>query len=296
MIYNMSDSKLPKILITGATGNIGTELTRYLSSRQVPFTAMIRSRKDAVKFANMPAASVIVGDFNDEQSLSTALTGIDRAFLLTNSSAEAETQQRNFVEAASKAGVRHIVKLSQWAADVHSPVRFLRYHAVVENLIRESGMAYTFLRPNLFMQGLLGFRDTIIHQSRFFGAIGDAKISLVDTRDIAAVAAAALTGAGHENKIYNLTGPEALSHQELAAKLSNVLGRRIDFVDVPSEALLQMLLGVGFPEWQAAGLIEDYAHYKRGEAQEIGDGVVEATGILPESFDLFASDYAALFS
>jgi uncharacterized protein YbjT (DUF2867 family) len=292
----MSDSKSPKILITGATGNIGTELTRYLSSRQVPFTAMIRSRKDAVLFADMPTATVIVGDFNDEKSLFAALTGIDRAFLLTNSSAEAEAQQCNFVKAASKAGVGHIVKLSQWAADVHSPVRFLRYHAVVENLIRESGMAYTFLRPNLFMQGLLGFRDTIIHQNKFFGAIGEAKISLVDTRDIAAVAAAALTGTGHENKIYNITGPEALSHQELADNLSKVLGRHIQFVDVPSEALLQMLLGVGFPQWQAEGLVEDYAHYKRGEAQAIADGVFEATGLLPRSFDLFAGDYAALFS
>lgn len=157
-------------------------------------------------------------------------------------------------------------------------------------------MAYTFLRPNLFMQGLLAFRETIIGQGKFFAAIGDAKISAIDVRDIAAAAAAALTEEGHEGKTYELTGPQALSHGEMAKKLSGALGRRIEFVDVPPEAMGQALTAAGLPVWQVDGLIEDYAHYSRGEAAEVTSGVQEATGKAPRSFDDFAREYAHVFS
>ncbi|KQS34043.1 SDR family oxidoreductase [Dyadobacter sp. Leaf189] len=291
----METAKSPKILITGATGNIGKELTQYLSGKGTPFRAMVRSL-DKVNAEYQLNAEYVTGDFNDALSLQSSLTGIEKAFLLTNSSELAEAQQLRFVELAVKAGVKHIVKLSQWAADLHSPVRFLRYHAAVEQAIIESGVKYTFLRPNLFMQGLLEFRDTIRYQDQFFGAIGEAKVSVVDTRDIAAAAGEALTSAAHENRIYNLTGPEALSHYEMAAQLSEAAGRNIRFVDIPSEALRDMLRHVGLPDWQAEGLIEDYAHYKRGEAASIETGVREATGQEPRSFNAFAADYTALFA
>jgi len=288
-------SQLPSILITGATGNIGKELTKYLSEKGIAFRAMVRSVEDAKDLAALPGATLIEGNFNNINSLENALKGAKKAFLLTNSSELAEQQQRTFVEIAANSGVKHIVKLSQWAADENSPVRFLRYHAVVERLIKESGITYTFLRPNLFMQGLLGFRQPIIHQDRFHGAVGDSKISLVDVRDIAEAAGEALTKSGHENKIYNLTGPEALSHYNLAEKLSSAVGREVQFVDVSSDVLGEMLHAVGFPEWQAEGLVEDYVHYKAGEASEIASGIFDATGHEPRDFEGFANDYAAYF-
>lgn len=284
------------IIITGATGNIGTQLTKLLAALKVPFRAMVRQTEDAKSFADLEGVEVVVGDFNDEKTIAAVLRGIERAFLLTNSSEQAEKQQTVFVEAAQKAGIKHLVKLSQWAASTDSPVRFLRYHASVEQKIKDSGIAYTFLRPNLFMQGLLGFKETIINQNKFFAAIGDAKISVVDVRDIAAVAAAALTEDGHENKIYNLTGPEALSHKEMAKKLSAALGRQIQFADVLPEAMREALNSAGFPDWQADGLIEDYAHYSRGEAAEIASGIQDATGKPPRTFEDFALDYASAFS
>ncbi|NIJ52820.1 SDR family oxidoreductase [Dyadobacter arcticus] len=291
----MSDSKSPKILITGATGNIGKELIKYLSAKKIPFKAMVRSLDNTAEIKAVPFAEVVKGDFDDKVSLVNALSGIEHAFLLTSSSAKAGEQQMRFVDEAVKSGVRHIVKLSQWAADENSTVRFLRYHAIVENHIRESGIHFTFLRPNLFMQGLLGFRDSIRFHGQFFGAIGDAKISLVDTRDIAAAAGESLIDPKHENKTYDLTGPEALSHHELAEKLSGAIGNEIQFVDIPSDALREMLLQVGFPQWQADGLVEDYAHYKRGEAAVVTSGVLDATGFAPRSFDNFAQDHAQLF-
>ena len=148
--------KSPNILITGATGSIGTELTKILSAQGVPFRAMVRSIQQNQELDRLEGATLIEGDFNDAASVRQALQGIDRAFLLTNSSEQAETQQSTFVEVAKQSGLQHIVKLSQWAADLHSPVRFLRYHAVVENKIRESGIAYTFLRPNFVYAGFVG--------------------------------------------------------------------------------------------------------------------------------------------
>jgi len=291
----MAEKNVAEILITGATGNVGRELVKQLSTRKVPFRAMIRSMKDATALAAVAGAEIVVGDFDDAESLARALQGMKRVFLLTNSSERAETQQLTFVETARRAGAKHIVKLSQWAASTDSPVRFLRYHAAVEAKIKDSGIAYTFLRPNLFMQGLLGLRETIIAQGKFFAAIGEARISAIDVRDIGAAGAAALTEEGHQGKTYNLTGPQALSHGEMAEKLSAVLGRRIEFVGIPPEVMREVLLGARVPVWQADGLIEDYAHYSRGEAAEVARGVQDATGQPPRCFEEFASDYAPAF-
>ena len=283
------------ILITGATGSNGTEIVKRLASRNVQVRAMVRNRDRASAIA-VPNVEVVEGDFDRSATLLSALADVERAFLLTNSSERAEAQQIAFIDAARRSGVKHIVKLSQFEADASSPVRFLRYHAAVEAALQASGIAYTFLRPNLFMQGLLNFRSTIATQSAFYAAVGNAKVSAVDTRDIAEVAVAALTEAGHEGKIYELTGPQALTHAEMAERLSAVLGRRITFVDISPEAMRDTLLGLGFPVWQADGLLEDYAHYRRNEAAAVKPGVHNAIGKDPRSFEVFARDYAALFS
>ncbi len=156
-------------------------------------------------------------------------------------------------------------------------------------------MAHTFLRPNLFMQGLLNFAPTIATQGAFYAAAGDAKVSVVDVRDIADAAVAALTVPGHEGRTYELTGPQALTHAEMASTVSEALGRPVRFVDIAPEVMRDSLARLGFPDWQADGLIEDYAHYRRGEAAGITTGVRDATGNEPRSFDRFAADYAAAF-
>lgn len=267
----------PTILITGATGSIGQELTKTLSQREIRFRAMVRNPRQESELSALPGVDIVVGDFNDATTIATALRGIERAFLLTPSSEEAEVQQLRFVEEARKVGTRHVVKLSQLAADENSPVRFLRYHAVVEKAIRKSGLDFTFLRPNLFMQGLLSFRSSIAQSGQFSAPIGEAQISIVDVRDIAAVAAAALTEAGHTGQTYTLTGPESLTHADMAAELSEALSKPITFVNSTPEMMRAMLEHIGFPAWQADGLIEDYAHYSRNEAAALSTGVLDAT-------------------
>lgn len=284
------------ILVTGATGTNGKELVKLLASRNVPLSAMVRSTDKPKEIAKLPGVEAVAEDFDDPDFTARALQGVERAFLLTNSTERAEAQQCNFVGAAARAGVRRIVKLSQHGASEASPVRFLRYHAAVERAIEQSGMAYTFLRPNLYMQGLLAFAKPIREQGVFFAAAGDPKVSVVDARDNVAVAAAALTGSGHEGRIYALTGPAALTHAEMAAGLTDTLRRPASFIDISPEAMREALLGMHVPAWQADGLIEDYAHYRRGKAAAVIPGVQDATGEPPRDFAAFARDYAFAFS
>src|SRR5918993_2448598 len=283
------------ILVTGATGNNGTEILKRLLTADVPVRVMVRNRERASAIAS-PHVEVVEGDFDRPETLLAALDGVQRAFLLTHSSERAQAQQIAFVDAARQSGVTHVVKLSQFAAYANAPDRFRRYHAVVEATLQASELAYTILRPNLYMQGLLNFRATIATQNAFYAAAGDAKVSMVDVRDNAEVAVAALTEPGHEGKIYELTGPQALTHAEMAEGLSKALGRQVAFVDIPPEAMRDAFLGFRAPEWPGDGLGEDYAHYRRGEAEAVTSGVQDALGKAPRSFEEFARDYAPMFS
>ncbi len=281
------------ILVTGATGNTGRPLVGALARLGAPVRAMVRD--PASRTALPDGVQVAVADFDDAASLAAALDGAGRAYLVTPSSEQAEAQQKRFADLAAAAGVRHLVVLSQLAAAEDSPVRFLRYHAAVERHVLGLGIGYTFLRPNLFFQGLLALAKPIAAEGRFFAPIGDAPVSAVDVRDIADVAAAVLTQAGHEGATYTLTGPAAVTHAEMAAALGAALGRGITFTDVPPEAFAESLHGV-LPPWQAEGLLEDYAHYRRGEAAMVSTAVAEVTGHPAMDFAQFARDYAPAFS
>ena len=229
-------------------------------------------------------------------TLRAALAGVSRAYLVTSSSPDAEAQQIRFAELAASSGVTHLVKLSQFAAHEASPVRFLRYHAAVERRIRELGIDFTFVRPNLYFQGLLAFAPTISTMGRFFAPIGDARVSAVDVRDIARVAAAALTEPGHAGETYTVTGPAAITHREIAQAIGQAIGREVTFENASPEAFSAALQSFHVPAWQVEGLIEDYAHYQRGEAQEVTDSVRRVTGTPPLDIGRFARDYAAAFS
>jgi uncharacterized protein YbjT (DUF2867 family) len=258
-----------------------------------PVRAMVRAAGDHSRLPE--GVEIAVADFDDPASLAAALTGTGRAYLVTPSSEQAEAQQLRFADLAAQAGVRHLVKLSQLAAAPDSPVRFLRYHAAVEQHVRDLGIGYTFLRPNLFFQGLLAFAKSIAADGRFFAPIGDAAVSAVDVRDIADVAAVALSEPGHEGVTYTLTGPAAVTHAQIAAALTAATGHEITFTDAPPEAFAGALHGI-MPPWQVDGLIEDYAHYRRGEAAAVSPAVAEVTGRPPRDVAQFARDYASAFS
>jgi uncharacterized protein YbjT (DUF2867 family) len=283
------------ILVSGATGNTGSALLQELEHRGAVVRALVRSSKDAARLPNT-SATVSVGNFDDPRSLEAAFEGVTRAYLVTPSGPQAEAQQLRFADLAAAAGVKRLVKLSQFAAEEASPVRFLRYHAVVERRIRQLGIGFTFLRPNLYFQGLLAFQPMIASEGHFVAPIGHARVSAVDVRDIAAVAAVVLTEEGHDDKTYTITGPEAVTHTEMASALSQAIGRTVTFSDVPSEAFAGALKVAGVPPWQVDGLVEDYAHYARGEAEAVSPHVREVTGVDPRDLSRFAKDYASAFA
>lgn len=282
------------LLVTGATGMIGGLLVDTLVERGQPLTAMVRPGSDAARLAGRPGVEVVEGDFDDERSMHQALLGVRRAFLVTNSTERTEGQQKAFVAAARRAGVQHLVKLSQLHAATASPVRFLRYHAAVEAAIERSGVPYTFVRPNLIMQAYLPFAP-LIAAGLLQAPIDHAKVSIVHARDIAAVAAAALTEDGHEYQTYDVTGPEALTHVDIAAELGAAAGHPVRFESVPPEEFTATMQKTGMPAWQAAGLAEDYAHYRRGEAADVSPDVERVTGRAPRSTREFALEHAAAF-
>ncbi|OLB65262.1 MAG: NAD(P)-dependent oxidoreductase [Actinobacteria bacterium 13_2_20CM_2_72_6] len=288
----MPADKTRPVLVTGGTGKTGAAVLAALAARGVRARALVRKETDRDRL--QPIADPVVADFDDAGSLVAALAGVGSAYLVTPSSERAEEQQLRFAELALGAGVRRLVVLSQLGADEESPVRFLRYHAVVERHVRELGLDYTFLRPNLYFQGLLDLAPLIAAQDRFFAAIGDAKVSAVDVRDIGDVAAAALTESRHERRTYTLTGPAAITHHEMAAALTSAVGRQISFVDVSPEEFAAGLAGV-LPPWQVEGMLEDYAHYRRGEAAAVSPDVAEVTGHPARDVAEFARDHAPAF-
>lgn len=282
------------LLISGATGMIGGLLVDALLERGEPLLAMVRPGTKRDRLADRPGVDLVEGDFDDVRSLERALQGVQRAFLVTNSSERTEAQQKAFVAAAEAAGVDHVVKLSQLHAAASSPVRFLRYHAAVEAAIEQSGMAYTFVRPNLIMQAYLPFAP-LIAAGRLQAPINQARVSMVDARDIAAVAAAALTENGHERRTYDVTGPDALTHDEIAVAFGAAAGHEVRFEPVTSAAFRVTMEQAGMPPWQAEGLVEDYAHYGRGEAADVSPDVQRVTGRPARSLREFAAEHAAAY-
>ncbi len=204
------------------------------------------------------------------------MKGIERVLLLAPPVPNQVELETNLVSAAKAAGVRHIVKFSAMTADPKSPSRFPRAHGEVEQKIRDSGMAWTFLRPTFFMQNMLGLAG-MVKGGTLYQPAGKSKAAFVDTRDIAAVAVSALTGVGHEGKAYDITGPELLSYDDIAAIFAKVTGRPVTYQDIPPAAAKQAMVGMGIPEWNADGINELMDQMRAGQYERLTH-VVTAVG------------------
>lgn len=284
-----------KILVTGATGNAGGEVLRQLAALGLPVRALVRNRAKAAAIEG-PNVELVEGDLSKPETLSRALEGVGKALLSSAPDPNQAALQNNLIDAAAEAGLRQIVKISSLGTAPDSPVSFCRWHAETELHLTQSGVPYTILQPNFFMQNTLSFAATIAADGKFYGSMKDGKASFVDLRDVGAVAVAALTSAGHEGKTYIVTGPEALSFADLAAKFSAAfLGKPVAYVDVPREALIQAMTGAGLPGWQARGIAELYDWGSQGGVAAITDVVVNVGNKKPSLFDQFARDFATAF-
>jgi predicted outer membrane repeat protein len=198
------------------------------------------------------------------------------------------------VETAREAGIRHIVKLSVFHADREDYI-FGRWHRAVEKAIEASRVPYTFVRPTGFMQNYATYQGAAIRAENRFYQPTEHKTSHVDVRDIAAVAVRALTSSGHEGKAYELTGPEALTHAEVAAKLSAATGRKIEAVIVPPAAMRPAMLAQGMPEFYVEALLDLERVYGAGAGAEITGDVERVLGRKPHTFDEYLRDHIQAF-
>jgi uncharacterized protein YbjT (DUF2867 family) len=282
------------ILVTGATGKTGFDVVRGLSIVGAATRALVRDPLKAGPLRR-PGVELAVGDLEKPATLPAALRGCDRVFLCSSADPRQVELQGNLIRAAKEGGVKHIVRMGALGTALDSPVSFGRWHAETEKQLIASGIPWTFLRPHFFMQNFLGYAPVIKTQNAFQMPMKGGKIPLVDTRDIASVAVEALTGAGHERKIYDITGPEALSGYDLAQKLSKALGRPISYEDVPPDEAKKGMVAAGAPEWLASAMVALYDVFAAGHSATVSPVVEQITGYPPRTFDDWARENAAAF-
>jgi len=282
------------ILVTGATGNNGQELVRQLTTLGQRVRALVRDASDSAKLKGLNL-ELATGDFDQPRTLEAALQGVEKAFLLTPVAERFVQWQRDFLGAAHRAGVKHLVKFSGMGADARSQSELLRLHNQTDELLRKSGVPFTILQPNSFYQNTFSFVGTIKSQGRFYFPLRNAQQSMVDIRDISAVASKVFTSSGHEGKTYVITGPEALTFQQVAEKLSLVLGLKVEYVDVPPSAAADGMRQSGMPEWNVRAVSELLGYFASGAAATVTDTVPRLLGRPAISFEQFARDHRAAF-
>lgn len=276
------------ILVTGATGTNGRALVAELRQRGAALRLFTRDAAKAQALRG-PDDEVAVGELGNAESVAAALQGCERAFLLSPVSQRIAEQEGAFAQAAARAGVRHVVKLSADGADPESRLTLGRLHGEAERALMRSGVAWTSLRPTFFQQNLLWARGSIERDGTFRNNLGDARAAHVDARDTAAVAARVLTDPveAHAGQIYELRGPEALTFDEIAAIYSDLLGKPVRYVNLGDEEFAAGMVRAGLPEWLAKAIAELAELARNGSASRTNPIVERLTGRAPTNVAAF---------
>jgi uncharacterized protein YbjT (DUF2867 family) len=284
------------ILITGATGKVGKELVLDLSARRSAFKVMVRS-KEAAKDFEAKGIKAVQGDFERPETHAGALASVQTVFLLTTPRPDAVAIERKFLAACKAKGVQHVVRLSAMGANPWASSALIRNHGKCEALLEESGLPWTILRPTIFMQNLAPYiGPTVAQESTLYAPAGNAAMPWVDTRDIAAVAGTVLTSKGHEDLVYEITGPEALTYTQVAECLSSQLGRQISYVNVPDGAAQHSMVGMGMSPWLAEGMITLYHMFRANGPTALALQTVERiTGRAPRTLAAYLKENDAAF-
>jgi uncharacterized protein YbjT (DUF2867 family) len=296
------------ILVTGATGTVGSEVVKHLavlsSSTDYNIKAAIHSKNKSGQLRQFEnkGVEIIDLDFAKQETVEQSLNNVDKIFLQTLPVPNVAEISSNLMEEAKKNDVKYVVKLSAMGAGSEPKSTILRLHGEEEKVIRDSGIPYTFLRPPAFMQNFVTqFGHTIRTQNAFYVPARDAKMSFIDARDISTAATAILTNNNHEttqhhkNKTYDITGQDALSYEQVAEILSSEIGRKISYVDISEDDTRKGMKQIGVDNWSIDIMIELFRIIRAGYGSETTNGVEHITGRKPISFTQFASDYAKVF-
>jgi uncharacterized protein YbjT (DUF2867 family) len=282
------------IVVTGATGQIGSEVVRQLAEKGEKVHPLIRDPKKAAALSH-PNVMFVMGDLTDPKSLDAAFKGAQKLFLLTSAAPNQVELQHNAIEAAKRAGIQHVVKLSAMGANKDAQVNLGRWHYQTEEELKKSGMKWTILQPHFFMQNVAMMAGSIKGQGAIYAPVKDGKLAMVDLRDIAAVAVAALTEPGHEGQTYVITGGEALSFQDVARQISEATGKPVKYVDIPPEDARKAMLGMGMPSWAVDDMVGMYGFFAAGYGAATTDVIQKAAKAKPRTFAQFAKENAEVF-
>lgn len=283
------------IVVTGATGNAGSEVVRALTARGSRVRAFVRDPGKARDTLGQNV-ELAVGDLADPGTVRAALEGADALLLSCADDPRRVGWEIAAIDAAAAAGVRRIVKLSATTAEPGSPVAFWDWHGQVEQHLRASGTGWVILRANWYMSNLLAAASRVAAEGRIYAPAGQARIAMIDPRDVGAAAATVLSSPGHEGQTYLLTGPRAITYAQVAAALSAATASRVEFVDVPGDAARQAMVGDGMPGFVADQIVAMFGMLRQGAAAPVSPDVETLTGSAPRDIASFARDHARLFA
>ncbi len=268
---------MEKIIVLGATGNIGTAVLKNLQNKAVEVYAGVRNESDFDKVKKLDAIPTIV-NFTDQESLNSALQGKQRVFLVTPLMQNPEAVTQMVINAFKQNNLKHLVRSTASGADSNGKIQMARWAGASEDLIKSSGINYTILRPANFLQNFVNFHSqTIKEHSGFYVPNGDAKLSLVDVNDLGKVAAIALTGEDHFGKTYELSGL-TYSNTEIADIMSSILDKKISYIDIPEAKAKESMLSNHMPEWMVNAMMELNYIIKQGWAAAYSDDYKNITG------------------
>ena len=277
---------MEKVIILGATGNIGTAVIKNLQNKNVAVFAGVQSEKDFDKVSQFGATPIIV-NFTDQESLNHALQGKDRVFLVTPLMQNPEAVTQMVINASKLNEIKHLVRSTASGADSNGHIQMARWAGASEDIIKASGLNYTIVRPYTFLQNFINFHSQTIKQYKgFYLPTGNAKLSMLDINDLGEVVAIALTSGEHFEKTYELSG-QTHSNEEFAEILSKVVGTKISYIDVPEEKAKESMLSNQMPEWMVNAMMELNYITKQGWTAGYSNDYKNITGKEYTSAEIF---------
>ena len=282
------------ILLTGATGRVGSAAAKALARANIPFRALVRD-PDKVAF-DPDAAEIVQGDLNDPAIVEQALQGVSRALIVMGNHPDQAKLERQFASLAADGGVSHLVKVSSMEAAPDATATLPKNHYDTEQHIASLGVDWTFLRPNYYMQNMLMYAGSIARTNSFALPLGTAKTAMIDSRDVGEVAAVVLTGEGHAGQAYRLTGPAMMDFHEVAARMGTILERPVSYVAQSPEVFREVLGQFIQSVWQLDAVCELFAEIAAGSLEEQHSTTADLLGRPAVDLETFTRQFAGAFA
>ena len=282
------------ILITGATGKTGSATAKSLGEKGERFRALIRNEEKKEGLESL-GGEVVIGSIENTDVVNQSMQGVKTVLVLLPNSESQLALEKQLVDSAKQAGVERIVKMSSIEATPDATSQIPKLHLESEEYIKQSGLAWTMIKPNFYMQNLLASAGTIKDQGKIFLPMGEGKTGMIDTTDVGTVIAKVLSEDGHESMNHEITGPEILSFYEVAEIFSKALGKQVDYVDVPMDAYKETLGQFLTNQWHLDAVIDLFKGIAEGGIEDKTDTFNELMGETPKSLSQFLAENSFIF-